>query len=138
VLAHRGEASAFRDIYEEIFQMYCVDLVINGHVHAYERSFPVFQNVTRSDSPVYLTVGNGGNKEGVSREWDKTPSWSAFHKSAYGYTRLQIFNDTHAKLFAFGNEHREYHPLEAIPLETHIPMDEYELIRYRRGCLSLD
>lgn len=34
-----------------------------GHVHAYERSFRVFDNKVDECGPVHIVIGDGGNRE---------------------------------------------------------------------------
>ncbi len=80
-----------------MYNQYGVDLVISGHVHAYERTHPMRNYQVRANEvgdagqrtsqtlhcssmdvdvpsqldncgPVYLTVGDGGNIEGPYRE----------------------------------------------------------------------
>jgi UDP-2,3-diacylglucosamine pyrophosphatase LpxH len=43
---------------------YNVDLMFAGHVHAYERTFPVYKNVVTTGATTYLNIGDGGNREG--------------------------------------------------------------------------
>ena len=50
---------------EGLFYENHVNLVISGHVHAYERSFPVFKNRVRTDGVTYITIGDAGNHEGI-------------------------------------------------------------------------
>jgi hypothetical protein len=38
----------FQQHLEALFYKYAVDLVFNGHIHAYERSYPVYNNVVRA------------------------------------------------------------------------------------------
>jgi hypothetical protein len=75
-----------------------VNLVISGHVHAYERSRPVFGNATVSDGVTYVVVGDGGNAEGhASRYQQPQPSWSAFRNGTqYGHATWTVLNATHA------------------------------------------
>ena len=68
-------ACAARCSYEPLFVQYGVDLVIHGHVHAYERTNPVVQYKadTTGCSPTYVTIGDGGNIEKVRwRRWFKS------------------------------------------------------------------
>lgn len=51
---------------EPLLKEYKVDLVINGHVHAYERSTPVFKNLPNTCGPNHITMGDGGNSEGLT------------------------------------------------------------------------
>ncbi|CAK0736397.1 hypothetical protein CVIRNUC_000740 [Coccomyxa viridis] len=43
-----------------------VDSFFYGHVHAYERSTPVFKYTVDPCGPVHITIGDGGNSEGIS------------------------------------------------------------------------
>ena len=38
----------FQSHLESVFYQYAVDLVFSGHIHAYERSYPVYKNVVRA------------------------------------------------------------------------------------------
>jgi hypothetical protein len=73
-----------------------VDLVFSGHVHAYERSCQVYKYVCTSGAPYYITIGDGGNAEGLAASW-KTPqpSWSMFRQASYGHGELTAVNATH-------------------------------------------
>lgn len=44
-----------------------VDLVFSGHVHAYERSCQVYNYTCVSAAPYYITIGDGGNAEGLGK-----------------------------------------------------------------------
>ncbi|RXH87095.1 hypothetical protein DVH24_028595 [Malus domestica] len=48
---------------EELLYSYGVDIVFNGHVHAYERSNRVYDYNLDHCGPLYLTVGDEGNRE---------------------------------------------------------------------------
>ena len=88
-----------------------VDLVFAGHVHNYERSWPVYSNgstprvlngtrvpgdsYANARAPVYIVSGAVGNAEQhdvISNEWQH---WDAFRSLAYGYSHLEV-NETHA------------------------------------------
>ena len=64
---HYKEQECFASIYEPLFLQFGVDVVLNGHVHAYERTHPVFQYQLNPCGPIYLTIGDGGNIEGPYR-----------------------------------------------------------------------
>ena len=58
-----------------------VALVLSGHVHAMERTYPVYQGARNSRGPVYLVLGDGGNREGLATQYyDPEPVWSAFRQ----------------------------------------------------------
>ncbi|KAK2649500.1 hypothetical protein Ddye_016989 [Dipteronia dyeriana] len=61
--AHYREAECMRVEMEELLYSYGVDIVFNGHVHSYERSNRVYNYTLDPCGPVYVTVGDGGNRE---------------------------------------------------------------------------
>ncbi len=82
-----------RDAMEPLFYKYHVNIVFTGHVHAYERTYPVYQNETRSDGVVYVTIGDGGNKEGHADTYYDLPSWTAYRNGTqYGHGELTLWN----------------------------------------------
>jgi len=84
--------------YEELFHEYGVDIFFCGHVHAYERTWPVYRNKTvqkNYDNPsavVVITSGAAGDIEGLSTDWIKPiPDWSAIRYSqdeSYGVIHI--------------------------------------------------
>lgn len=106
--AHYMEGESMRAVFESWFVEYKVDVIFAGHVHAYERSYRISNtryNITSGDrypvpdksAPVYITVGDGGNQEGLAdRFLDPQPDYSAFREASYGHSTLEIKNRTHA------------------------------------------
>ncbi|KAI3894481.1 hypothetical protein MKX03_013812 [Papaver bracteatum] len=106
--AHFMEGESMRVAFESWFVQYKVDFILSGHVHAYERSHRISNihyNVSAGDAypvpdksaPVYLTVGDGGNQEGLASTFmDPQPEYSAFREASYGHSTLEIMNRTHA------------------------------------------
>ena len=66
---HYKEMDCFLSLYENMFVTNRVDFVINGHVHAYERTHPVANYNRNPCGPVYVVVGDGGNIEGPYRNF---------------------------------------------------------------------
>ncbi|XP_065849552.1 bifunctional purple acid phosphatase 26-like isoform X2 [Euphorbia lathyris] len=107
-LAHYMEGESMRAVFERLLVRFRVDLVFAGHVHAYERSYRISNihyNVSNGDrfpipdksAPVYITVGDGGNQEGLAERFlDQQPDYSAFREASYGHSTLEIKNRTHA------------------------------------------
>jgi len=94
--AHSDSAWFMKDEYEKVFNDYHVDIVLQGHVHAYERTTPVYNWKVAEGSPIYITNGHAGNSEGLYYSWDKpAPAWSAYRESVYGFSTIEIFNSTH-------------------------------------------
>jgi hypothetical protein len=82
---------------ETIYKSGVVDLVLSGHVHAYERSCRVYNYTCIDDAPYYITIGDGGNAEGLASTWvQPQPVWSLFRQASYGHGELTVFNSSHA------------------------------------------
>nr|GLL48823.1 Purple acid phosphatase 1 [Ipomoea trifida] len=106
--AHYMEGEAMRAIFEPYFVYYKVDIVFSGHVHSYERSERVSNvaynivnakctPVSDESAPVYITIGDGGNSEGLASEMTQPqPSYSAFREASFGHGIFDIKNRTHA------------------------------------------
>lgn len=81
---------ALIDWLEPLFAKYHVDIYFSGHVHSYERNYPIYQdkrrmgmwsNKNRFVNPKYTTYivhGAGGNEELHTDTPSKVPSWNAF------------------------------------------------------------
>jgi hypothetical protein len=83
---------------EPLFIKYGVDAVFAGHVHAYERNGGVEFGKLSHRGPVYITIGNGGNHEGLYDEWLPKPDYSQFRDGRYfGHGQLTVYNATHIK-----------------------------------------
>ena len=69
--AHALEAELMRLAYEPLLLKYGVDVVLSGHVHAYERSDAggIYDAQPNACGPVYLNLGDGGNREGGEAAW---------------------------------------------------------------------
>jgi hypothetical protein len=91
-----------RDLYHPLFQKYNVDLVLSGHAHNYQRSFPLDYNENRPARPlimdkglneyinksgtVFTIVGTGGEDiQGA----DKKPYLASIYEG-YGCLNIQI------------------------------------------------
>lgn len=46
-----------------------VDILVAGHVHAYERTTRVYDDNVDPCGIVHVTVGDGGNREGLARKF---------------------------------------------------------------------
>eukprot|EP01138_Halocafeteria_seosinensis_P014323 gb/GECG01014623.1/.p1 GENE.gb/GECG01014623.1/~~gb/GECG01014623.1/.p1 ORF type:complete len:504 (+),score=48.51 gb/GECG01014623.1/:1-1512(+) len=82
---------------EHLLQRYNVDMYFAGHVHAYERSLPVYDDkfeqqtdhhhYVKPNSTVHITIGNAGSKYKTMTMKVKKP-WTAQQVRGYGYGRL--------------------------------------------------
>lgn len=87
-----------------LFEQYGVDMVFTGHMHCYERTYPVFANgtiapgvhagqnsYTNPQAPVYIVQGNAGAM--VLETWiDPQPLWSANRQQLYGFGRVTLMS----------------------------------------------
>lgn len=93
------DAANLQRAVEHLFLRYKVDVFFVGHVHSYERTYPIAQNQTTGHSynnptaPVYIINGCGGNEEGLNpdNQWiQPQPSWSAFRfNQDWGYMVIE-------------------------------------------------
>ena len=95
---HFEEAERHRAVLERTLYDAGVDVVLNGHVHSYERTVPVYDGAPDPCGAAHLVVGDGGNYEGPYGDgWrEPQPAWSAFREGSFGAGRLEIHNATHA------------------------------------------
>jgi len=94
-----------REFMEPLFYKYRVNIAFTGHVHAYERTHPVFLNKTDDFGTVYITVGDGGNLEGHSKNFNEQPSWSAFRNGTdYGFGTITLLNPNKLQWKWFRNQ----------------------------------
>jgi hypothetical protein len=81
-----------------IFEQAGVDLVLQGHNHVYERTWPlrsgkaVQKNYDRSGAPVYMTTGGGG--DWVYESTGAPPDWSAVRRTEFHFTLLTLDGNT--------------------------------------------
>ncbi|KAF2909021.1 hypothetical protein DAI22_12g225200 [Oryza sativa Japonica Group] len=105
---HYMEGETMRVQFERWLVDAKVDVVLAGHVHSYERSRR-FANIDYNivngkatpaanvDAPVYITIGDGGNIEGIANNFTvPQPAYSAFREASFGHATLEIKNRTHA------------------------------------------
>eukprot|EP01018_Ginkgo_biloba_P021010 Gb_12364 [translate_table: standard] len=116
---HYMEGETMRVQFESWFTQYKVDIVFAGHVHAYERSKRVSNvayNIVNGDctpvlnpsSPVYITIGDGGNVEGLAANFtEPQPKYSIFREASFGHAVLDIKNRTHAYYSWHRNQDRD-------------------------------
>ncbi|XVE75993.1 hypothetical protein DITRI_Ditri12bG0137000 [Diplodiscus trichospermus] len=97
--AHQGEPESdlMEKFMEGLLYEVRVDFVFAGHVHAYERFTRVYNGTADNCAPVHITIGDGGNREGLASEYiDPTPEISIFREASFGHGQLEVLNATHA------------------------------------------
>ncbi|KAG6519929.1 purple acid phosphatase 22-like [Zingiber officinale] len=98
--AHQGEGESMRRAMESLLYGARVDAVFAGHVHAYERFTRIYDNKADPCGPAYVTIGDGGNREGLALEFDqnhRSASLSLLREASFGHGELRVANATHAR-----------------------------------------
>eukprot|EP00041_Stephanoeca_diplocostata_P033965 m.1138002 g.1138002 ORF g.1138002 m.1138002 type:complete len:498 (-) comp24437_c1_seq17:68-1561(-) len=122
--ANVKEQQMMRDGFAALLLKYRVDLVLNGHVHSYERTWPVKGDYNESDNatvqhgdgislelyidpvyPVHVIAGTAGNGESIDDcthdagvyNW----TFSAVRSNDIGYGRLEAHNRSHLEIDFF-------------------------------------
>ncbi|CAE6076029.1 unnamed protein product [Arabidopsis arenosa] len=95
--AHYGEGEKMRNALESLLYRAQVDVVFAGHVHTYERFKPIYNKKADPCGPMYITIGDGGNREGLALRFNKPQSpLSVFRESSFGHGRLRIIDHKRA------------------------------------------
>ncbi|XP_057975870.1 purple acid phosphatase 18 [Malania oleifera] len=95
--AHAGEGDRMMATMEPLLYAASVDIVLAGHVHAYERANRVNNGKSDPCGAVHITIGDGGNREGLAQKYkNPQPEWSVFREASFGHGELRIENSTHA------------------------------------------
>ncbi len=106
--AHIEDEEYFRDTYHPLFDKYKVDLALQSHLHAYERTHPINFNNDNKDEPIikdrnsnlyenptgtiFITVGTGGAHE--MKLADNKDYFSAIGiESEFGILNINVEND---------------------------------------------
>jgi len=73
---------------ESVLYKHQVDVVINGHLHAYERTYPIYQDKLTNTGPVYIIVGTAGAH--LDHNWGPPQDFSAYRAAKHGFGLLHI------------------------------------------------
>lgn len=95
------QANVLKTKAERVFYENQVNFVVAGHVHAYERTYPVYQDEVVSQSysvnpytaPVHLLQGASGNREGNKGSYpppEERKPWSAEALTNVGYALMTV------------------------------------------------
>ncbi|XP_062197865.1 purple acid phosphatase 22-like isoform X1 [Phragmites australis] len=108
--AHQGEGERMRRAMEHLLYDARVDVVFAGHVHAYERFTRIYDNEADNRGPMYITIGDGGNREGLALKFiknHKSAHLSVFREASFGHGRLRILNEMSA-VWTWHRNHDEH------------------------------
>ena len=88
---------------EPLLRQYKVDILVSGHLHNYERSWPNFNGTVTAKSysdptaPISIIVGGSGDSEGLTYDFHfPIQEWSAYHAAELGYGRLLFLSPQNA------------------------------------------
>mmetsp|Transcript_18328 Transcript_18328/g.70799 ORF Transcript_18328/g.70799 Transcript_18328/m.70799 type:complete len:531 (+) Transcript_18328:49-1641(+) len=91
------QAALYRSYIEDLINEYGVDLVVQAHVHDYERTLPVYNgtvtntNYDNPSAPTYVVAGTGGNREGTTGDYPADPpAWSQFYSTKLGFGHITL------------------------------------------------
>ena len=92
-LSGHGSDVRLRRSLAPLFQRYGVDLVLSGHDHHYERSFPLVDQRIQADGcgPAYIVTGGGGASR-FARGTVTSPG-SVYSSRAHHFVRLTVTRD---------------------------------------------
>eukprot|EP00775_Hariotina_reticulata_P006213 gene6212-6449_t len=89
---HFKENECMRQAYEPLLVQHGVDIMFFGHVHAYERTKPIVDYKVNECGPVHITIGDGGNIEGLYKDFmdtiSKKPAYCADPESGQQFPKL--------------------------------------------------
>ena len=104
-------AESTRPNLHSLLAKYGVDMYVAGHLHNYERSYPigdmngtltahgksyVWDGTTGVKGVMHIVAGQAGDDEGLTDDWVDQPEWSAFRNATLGWNRFTALNATHA------------------------------------------
>jgi predicted phosphodiesterase len=77
----------------KLYEKYGVDVVFNGHIHVYERTWPIFEMAVNLKKGIrYITSGGGG---GGLENPSPQRTWFSLHvNKAYHYCHVAVFDRT--------------------------------------------
>ncbi|KAL5725838.1 polynucleotide adenylyltransferase [Ranunculus cassubicifolius] len=89
-----------RESLQKLWQKYKVDLAVYGHVHNYERTCPIYENVCTSqeksnykgslNGTIHVVAGGGG--AGLAQFTTLQTKWSVFKDYDYGFIKLTAYD----------------------------------------------
>ncbi|KAL6187788.1 hypothetical protein ACLB2K_039183 [Fragaria x ananassa] len=89
-----------RESLQKLWQKYKVDIAIYGHVHNYERTCPIYQNICTNEEKHYykgslngtIHVVAGGAGASLSTFTSLQTKWSIFKDHDHGFVKLTAFD----------------------------------------------
>jgi acid phosphatase type 7 len=89
----------------KLYEKYGVDVVWTGHIHSYERTWPLLAGQANESGPVYIVCGGGGG--GLERHGPTRPEFSRRIRHGHHYCVVSLFGNTF-EMSAFDIEGRMF------------------------------
>ena len=139
-----GSDLEVRSALEPLFVQHSVDIVVTGHDHNYERTFPVnssqaYQSNTSQfvnpEAPIHLVVGTGGR---VLYRYDSSePTWSAAYDSTtHGYGVLELLNKDALQFTFYDDEHGDV--VDTFTISVGDPVTSENTVNYQPESNTLE
>ncbi len=93
----------------KLYEKYKVDVVWTGHIHSYERTWPILKNRASEKGPVYIVCGGGGG--GLETHGPTRPEFSNRIRHGHHYCVVSI-NGNSFEMSAFDIEGRQFDGLK--------------------------
>ncbi|PWA87918.1 purple acid phosphatases superfamily protein [Artemisia annua] len=109
--AHKGEkeSDGMRESMEGLLYKARVDMVFASHVDAYERFNRVYNHTETNCAPVHITIGAGGNLEGLADKFmEPQPNISAFREASFGHGEFLVGSESYA-IWSWHRNNEEEH-----------------------------
>ncbi|KAF8015947.1 hypothetical protein BT93_H1481 [Corymbia citriodora subsp. variegata] len=96
-----GEPMGWESL-QKLWQKYKVDIAIYGHVHNYERTCPIYQNICTNEEKSYykgalngtIHIVAGGGGATLSEFTSLQTKWSSFKDYDYGFVKLTALDQS--------------------------------------------
>jgi acid phosphatase type 7 len=111
------EADTIKKSLEGLLYQYNVDLYVNGHIHNYQRTCPVYlgsavgncdpsNNVyINPRAPIYVTTGGpGADGTDTTFSFTNAPSYIMAGDDSYTFTLMNVFNSSHLYWEQYGSK----------------------------------
>lgn len=89
----------------KLYEKYNVDVVWTGHIHSYERTWPIINGQAAEKGPVYIVCGGGGG--GLETHGPTRPEFSKRIRHGHHYCVVSVFGNTF-EMSAFDIEGRMF------------------------------
>ena len=91
---------------QQLLAKYHVDMALWGHLHAFERTYPIVNGTLattgasyhNAEGTVHVVIGMAGDGFCCGGWTDAPPNWSAFREDSFGYARIHVKSDRELRL----------------------------------------